>query len=266
MATPARSSASFSSSSSVTAPTRATSPTTIHLAFNADERFLPIYRHADQDNKPIAGLSDFADAFLAKCTLAQLISKYMVLVASEQMLLVMRPYQIYAVKHIVDCIEKRNGNGYVWHTTGSGKTLTSFKASTLLRDNKAIDKCFFVVDRKDLDRQTREEFNRFQEGCVEENTNVYTLVRRLLSDDKSDNVTSVCVHYTVNTGLGLVIQQQKFGRIIAGDSFKNYIVLKKCKKYDDVLFINASGPENFAKGKRQNQLRKQDIEKIVRTY
>ena len=102
---------------------------------------------------------------------AQMISRYMVLVASEQKLLMMRPYQIYAVKNIVECIEKNSGNGYVWHTTGSGKTLTCFKASTLLKDNPDIDKCLFVVDRKDLDRQTREEFNRFQEGCVEENTN-----------------------------------------------------------------------------------------------
>jgi len=85
----------------------------------------------------------------------------MVLVASEQKLLMMRPYQIYAVKNIVECIEKSLGNGYVWHTTGSGKTLTSFKASTLLKANPTVDKCLFVVDRKDLDRQTREEFNRF---------------------------------------------------------------------------------------------------------
>ena len=75
-----------------------------------------------------------------------------------------------------------------WHTTGSGKTLTSFKASTLVKDNPAIEKCLFVVDRKDLDRQTREEFNRFQEGCVEENTDTKSLVRRLLSDDYADKV------------------------------------------------------------------------------
>jgi restriction endonuclease S subunit len=78
-----------------------------------------------------------------------MISKYMVLVASEQKLLMMRPYQIYAVKAIVDCIDQNCGNGYIWHTTGSGKTLTSFKASTLLKTNESIQKCLFVVDRKD---------------------------------------------------------------------------------------------------------------------
>ena len=159
-----------------------------HFAFNADERFLPIYQFADEANKKITHLDDFADSFLVKCTLGQTLSHYMVLVASEQKLLMMRPYQVYAVKHIVDCIHHNSGNGYIWHTTGSGKTLTSFKASTLLKDNPDIEKCLFVVDRKDLDRQTREEFNRFQEGCVEENTNTASLVRRLLSDDYADKV------------------------------------------------------------------------------
>lgn len=159
-----------------------------HFAFNAEERFLPIYQYADETNKKITHLDSFAETFLTKCTLGQAISRYMVLVASEQKLLMMRPYQVYAVKAIVDCIHQNCGNGYIWHTTGSGKTLTSFKASTLLKDNPDIEKCLFVVDRKDLDRQTREEFNRFQEGCVEENTNTGALVRRLLSDDYADKV------------------------------------------------------------------------------
>jgi len=159
-----------------------------HFSFNADERFLPIYQHATPDNSKVNGIGRFADAFLPKCTLGQMISRYTVLVASEQKLLMMRPYQIYGVKNIVECIEENLGNGYIWHTTGSGKTLTSFKASTLLKANPNVEKCLFVVDRKDLDRQTREEFNRFQEGCVEENTNTGTLVRRLLSDEAADKV------------------------------------------------------------------------------
>lgn len=159
-----------------------------HFSFNADERFLPIYQHADKDNNKIAHLHDFADDFLAKCTLGQLIGRYMVLVQSEQKMLIMRPYQIYAVKAIVDAIHQNRGNGYIWHTTGSGKTLTSFKASTLLKDNPDIEKCLFVVDRKDLDKQTRDEFNKFQEGCVEHNTNTEALVRRMLSEDYADKV------------------------------------------------------------------------------
>lgn len=159
-----------------------------HFSFNADERFLPVYQFADDKNKKITHLDSFAETFLPKCTLGKTISRYMVLIASEQKLMMMRPYQVYAVKAIVECIDQNCGNGYIWHTTGSGKTLTSFKASTLLKDNDKIEKCVFVVDRKDLDRQTREEFNRFQEGCVEENTNTGALVRRLLSDDYADKV------------------------------------------------------------------------------
>ncbi len=103
-----------------------------HFSFNADERFLPVYQFAAEDNKKITHLDSFAETFLPKCTLGQMVSRYMVLIASEQKLMMMRPYQIYAVKAIVQCIHENSGNGYIWHTTGSGKTLTSFKASTLL--------------------------------------------------------------------------------------------------------------------------------------
>ena len=132
-----------------------------YFNFNADEQFLPVYYWADKDNHKITNLDAFTDEFLPKCKLGEMISRYMVLVASEQKLLIMRPYQIYAVKAIMSSVEENRGNGYIWHTTGSGKTLTSFKASTLLKENREIVKCLFVVDRKDLDRQTREEFNKF---------------------------------------------------------------------------------------------------------
>ena len=159
-----------------------------HFTFGAEEPFLPVYQFADQANKKITHLDAFADHVLAKCTLARMISRYMVLVATERKLMMMRPYQIYAVQAISDCIDQNSGNGYIWHTTGSGKTLTSFKAATLLKANDQIHKCLFVVDRKDLDRQTRDEFNRFQENCVEENIDTATLVRRLLSRDYANKV------------------------------------------------------------------------------
>ena len=179
-----------------------------HFAFNADEQFLPVYEFAELNNQKVNRLDLFTEKFLSKCTLGEMISKYMVLVESEQKLLVMRPYQIYAVKAIVDCIQQNRGNGYIWHTTGRGKTLTSFKASTLLKDNPDIEKCLFVVDRKDLDRQTREEFNKFQEGSVEENTNTETLVRRLLSTNYADKV--------------IVTTIQKLGLALDGAQKKNY--------------------------------------------
>jgi len=179
-----------------------------HFNFNADERFLPIYIYADEENKKITHLHEFTNTFLSKCVLGEMISRYMVLIEGEQKLMMMRPYQIYAVKAIVESIERNSGNGYIWHTTGSGKTLTSFKASTLLKDNPDIEKCLFVVDRKDLDRQTREEFNKFQDGCVEENTNTDTLVKRLLSDNYSDKV--------------IVTTIQKLGIALDGANKNNY--------------------------------------------
>jgi type I restriction enzyme R subunit len=189
-----------------------------HFAFNADERFLPVYEFADEDNRKITQLDAFAERFLKKCELGQTISRYMVLLAGEQKLMMMRPYQVYAVQHMIQCIDEDNGNGYIWHTTGSGKTLTSFKASTLLKENEHIHKCVFVVDRKDLDRQTREEFNRFQEGCVEENTHTAALVRRLLSEDYADKV--------------IVTTIQKLGLALDENSKRN----KQRKKNDQATY------------------------------
>ena len=159
-----------------------------HFHFDTTNNYLPVYHAADTDNHKIAELFKFSDMMLQKNTLGRLISRYMVLVETERKMLVMRPYQIYAVESIVNQVSLNNGNGYIWHTTGSGKTLTSFKASTLLKDNKDIEKCVFVVDRKDLDKQTRDEFNKFQEGCVEQNANTGALVARLESTDYADKV------------------------------------------------------------------------------
>ena len=197
-----------------------------HFQFNADERFLPIYQMADEHNNKITHLHDFTEKFLSKCKLGELVSRYMVLVVNEQKLMIMRPYQIYAVKAIVDCIKDNRGNGYVWHTTGSGKTLTSFKASTLLKENNDIHKCLFVVDRKDLDRQTREEFNRFQEGCVEQNTNTGALVKRLLSDDHADKVIVTTIQK-----LGIALTESKYKEKLESLSGKRMaIIFDECHR------------------------------------
>lgn len=187
-----------------------------HFSFNADELFLPIYQYADEENKKISNLFDFTKTFLKRCRLAELIGRYMVLVACEQRMLIMRPYQINAVKAIIKSIDENRGNGYIWHTTGSGKTLTSFKASTILKENEAIEKCLFVVDRKDLDKQTRDEFNKFQKGCVEENTNTAALVTRLLSDDYKDKV--------------IVTTIQKLGLALNENSVRNEKLKSKGKE------------------------------------
>jgi type I restriction enzyme R subunit len=204
-----------------------------HFAFNAEERFLPVYEFADDQNKKITHLDSFAERFLRKCDLSKTISRYMVLVVSEQKLMIMRPYQVYAVQQIVKCIDDDSGNGYIWHTTGSGKTLTSFKASTLLKENDRIHKCVFVVDRKDLDRQTREEFNRFQEGCVEENTNTAALVRRLLSEDYADKVIVTTIQK-----LGLALDEgSKRNKQRAKSGQRTYKELLEPLKDKRIVFI-----------------------------
>jgi type I restriction enzyme, R subunit len=137
------------------------------------------------------------------------------------------------VKHLMSCIQEDNGNGFIWHTTGSGKTLTSFKASTLLKDNPDIEKCLFVVDRKDLDRQTREEFNKFQEGCVEENTNTGALVRRLLSEDYADKVIVTTIQK-----LGLALDDSgKTGKPLKKNDRPSYKELLKPMRDKRIAFI-----------------------------
>ena len=180
------------------------------LTFDEKEQFLPVCRWADEQNKKVANLHEFAREVLRKCTLGELISRYMVLVETERKLLIMRPYQIYAVKKMVECIGNNSGNGYIWHTTGSGKTLTSFKAATLLKDNPHIAKCLFVVDRKDLDKQTREEFNKFQKDCVEENLNTGELVRRMLSDEYKDKIIVTTIQ---KLGLALDKKNQRLDKL-----------------------------------------------------
>ena len=180
------------------------------LTFDEKEQFLPVCRWADEQNKKVANLHEFAREVLYKCALGELISRYMVLVETERKLIIMRPYQIYAVKKMVECIENNSGNGYIWHTTGSGKTLTSFKAATLLKDNPHISKCLFVVDRKDLDKQTREEFNKFQKDCVEENTNTGELVRRMLSDEYKDKIIVTTIQ---KLGLALDKKNQRLDKL-----------------------------------------------------
>lgn len=137
---------------------------------------------ADEDNKKITQLSAFAEEFLEKCTLSKMITKYIVLHESDQLLMALRPYQFYAVERIVERVQNTTKNGYIWHTTGSGKTLTSFKAAQILTQSPHVHKVVFVVDRKDLDFQTIKEFNSFQEGSVDATTNTGNLVKQFGND------------------------------------------------------------------------------------
>lgn len=143
------------------------------------------------DNQRINKLIDFTEAFLPKFTITEMLNKYFVVKESEPILMVMRPYQVYAVKKAYDRIIGSNMNGYVFHTTGSGKTLTSYKLASLLRDDRHIDKVFFLIDRKDLDDQTVDEYNSFEPGCVDSTDNTKELVAALGDSSKTLIVTTI---------------------------------------------------------------------------
>lgn len=144
----------------------------------------------DEENNNIRQLSDFADTFLEKCNLARMISKYMVLNESSKTLMVLRAYQKYAVEAVLHQALEIKQNGYVWHTTGSGKTLTSYKVSQLLAEDPSIYKVIFVVDRRDLDIQTNKEFNSFCDGCVNVTKHTGALIKNLTTEGKGKLVTT----------------------------------------------------------------------------
>ncbi len=145
---------------------------------------------SDKENRKITQLSEFAEVFLEKCQLSKLITKYVVLNESMKMLMVLRPYQYYAVEGIVERVKNTKKHGYIWHTTGSGKTLTSFKAAQILTQSSHVYKVLFVVDRKDLDYQTIEEFNSYSKGSVDATNNTRKLVEQL-NDETSLIVTTL---------------------------------------------------------------------------
>ena len=158
---------------------------TKYYANNRFQSFKQTFFWTDKENKRLTNLlNDFAPAFLEKCHVSKMICKYIVLNETSKILMVLRPYQYYAVEALIDRVKHSRKNGYIWHTTGSGKTLTSFKASQILTRLPKIKKVVFVVDRKDLDYQTTREFNSFSKGSVDGTDNTRQLVRQFADDTK----------------------------------------------------------------------------------
>lgn len=151
--------------------------------------FKQTFYWADVNNKIITQLSEFSKLFLEPCHLSKMITKYIVLNTANT-LMVLRPYQYYATEAIVERVKTSNKFGYIWHTTGSGKTLTSFKTAQILTNLEDVHKVVFVVDRKDLDYQTIKEFNSFSEGSIDATNNTSALVKQL-SDDTKLIVTTI---------------------------------------------------------------------------
>lgn len=146
--------------------------------------FKQTFYWSDVENKLITQLSSFTDVFLEPCHISKMITKYIVLNESQKILMVLRPYQYYAVEAIIEKVKISHKPGYIWHTTGSGKTLTSFKTAQVLTSIPKVHKVIFVVDRKDLDYQTIKEFNSFSKGSIDGTNNTDTLVRQLSGDNK----------------------------------------------------------------------------------
>lgn len=146
---------------------------------------------SDENNKRITKLNEFTETFLDKIFIAKVIARYMITNETDKLLMVMRPYQIYAVEALINRALETNNNGYIWHTTGSGKTLTSFKASQILSQEKNIKKVFFLVDRKDLDSQTLAEFNKFEPDSVDITDKTSTLVKQIKDINRPLIVTTI---------------------------------------------------------------------------
>jgi type I site-specific deoxyribonuclease, hsdR family len=157
---------------------------TRYFANNPNSGYKFTFNWTDAANIPFNDLEKFATTFFDKCTLGKIIGKYIVLHEGDKCLMVLRPYQFYAVEKILDRVVNSNDNGYIWHTTGAGKTLTSFKAAQLVAELSDIDKVMFVVDRHDLDTQTQAEYEAFEPGAVDGTDNTDELVKRLHSNSK----------------------------------------------------------------------------------
>lgn len=157
---------------------------TKYYANNKHQSFKQTFYWSDKENKLITRLEPFTKEFLEPCNMSKMVTKYIVLNESHKILMILRPYQYYAVESLVDRVKNTEKNGYIWHTTGSGKTLTSFKASQILMALPKVHKVVFVVDRKDLDYQTTKEFNSFSEGSIDGTDNTNALVKQFTDDTK----------------------------------------------------------------------------------
>ncbi len=164
---------------------------TKYFSNNPKQSFEQTFFWTDVDNRKITKLDEFAEAFLEKCSISEMIAEHIVLAESKKIPMVLRPYQYFAVKAIEKRVLESSKNGYIWHTTGSGKTLTSFKTSQILSQIPEVKKVLFVVDRKDLDIQTTKEFNSFSDGSVDGTDNTRNLVKQLKDKKRKLIVTTI---------------------------------------------------------------------------
>ena len=166
----------------------------------------------DNQNIRQSNLKDFTISFLARDHLVKMLSRYMVLNDTDKVLLVMRPYQVYAVEALVRQATLTSRNAYIWHTTGAGKTLTSFKAAQILASRPDIKKVIFLVDRKDLDSQTTEEFNKFEADSVDATDKTEVLVRQMKDKNRQLIVTTM-------QKMAIAVKGTRYTKVM--DTYKN---------------------------------------------
>ena len=223
---------------------------TRYFANNPNSGYKFTFNWTDAENIPFNDLSKFAYFFFDKCNLGKMISKYIVLHEGDKCLMVLRPYQFYAVEQILDRVQNSNKNGYIWHTTGAGKTLTSFKAAQLVSELDGIDKVMFVVDRHDLDTQTQSEYEAFEPGAVDNTDNTYQLIKRLSGDSKII-ITTIRDYY--NKHLQEVRNQKvvmifdECHRSHFGDCHKNIV-----KFFNNLQIFGFTGTPIFAENAKQD--------------
>ncbi|PUZ34425.1 type I restriction endonuclease subunit R [Staphylococcus cohnii] len=160
---------------------------------NSDQKIMKshMFYWSDEKNERINVLKDFIETFLEPCHIAKMISRYMIINETDKILMALRPYQVYAVEALLNRAIETNNNGYIWHTTGSGKTLTSFKASQILAQEPDIKKVIFLVDRKDLDGQTLGEFNKFESDSVDRTFNTKKLLKQMDDPTRKLIITTI---------------------------------------------------------------------------
>ena len=228
----------------------------------------------DVNNERINNLEYFCLTFLDRCQIGKVIARYMILNQTEKMLLVMRPYQIYAVESIISRALDTNNNGYVWHTTGSGKTITSFKTSQILAKEPSINQVFFLVDRKDLDKQTLDEFNKFKPGCVDLTNNTDKLIEQMKDSTKDLIVTK-------NKKMANACSNPRYAPILEKyKDLKTVFIIDEChrsqfgdmhrqisKTFTNAQYFGFTGTPRFKENPSQDGRSTADIfEKCLHTY
>ena len=228
----------------------------------------------DVKNNRISNLNEFTENFLEKCHIAKVIARYMVINESDKALMVMRPYQIFAVEELINRALETNNNGYIWHTTGSGKTLTSFKVSQILSNEPSIKKVFFLVDRKDLDSQTLAEFNKFEADSVDTTDKTATLVNQIKDINKPLIVTTI-------QKMSNAIKTTRYANIM--DKYKDekvIFIIDEChrsqfgdmhkainKHFSRAQYFGFTGTPRFEENKSQDGRVTADLfEKCLHTY